>query len=109
MGQVLNINSLIEMSNGQKEFDQEMWKTFENITNDCYSIIEDSIKALQPLTLSNIVSNNGRKALEYSSDYITREDQEKRAIQSFVIKLNDYISGRDLSQFRKYVIERFIK
>jgi len=98
-----NINSLIEMSNGQKEFDQEMWKTFENITNDCYSIIEDSIKALQPLTLSNILSNNGRKALEYSSDYITREDQEKRAIQSFVIKLNDYISGRDLSQFRKYV------
>ena len=41
-----NINNLIEMANGQKELDQELWSVFEKVAMDCFTILEDNIDKL---------------------------------------------------------------
>ena len=41
-----NINNLIEMANGQKELDQELWIVFEKVAMDCFAILEDNIDKL---------------------------------------------------------------
>jgi ADP-ribose pyrophosphatase YjhB (NUDIX family) len=75
-----NINSLIAMSNGEKEKNQEIWNFFQQVALDCYKILEDSVTDVKVRGKEPGFENHTRR------------------IKAFLDKFDDYLKGK---QFKK--------